>query len=125
MAEVKVCGRCKGEGYIKHYGHVVAGLCFKCYGVGTNDKVAIAQAQGRYTQEQTAKVKVTEEESKAVSLYLLADAYKTVNDPTASERRKKSARDYAKTVWEDCKKAGYTFTLEEIKAQAESNALPF
>lgn len=30
----KTCPRCKGEGVIKHFSHVLGGLCFKCKGGG-------------------------------------------------------------------------------------------
>lgn len=28
------CGRCHGTGWIKRYAHVLAGVCFRCWGAG-------------------------------------------------------------------------------------------
>lgn len=32
----KVCGRCNGNGVIEHYRHICQGICFRCWGLGTD-----------------------------------------------------------------------------------------
>lgn len=121
------CSKCKGEGIIKTYGHVVGGLCFKCYGVGTNDTEAIKEAKAMYQNKEADKVTVTAEEEKAGNLYQLAHYYKKLNDPKISDKRKVDYRKWANDTWKQCKANGYKFTLEEIKDMAVrlDHSLPF
>lgn len=36
--EEKVCGRCAGKGVLNCYSHVLRGICFRCWGLGTDPK---------------------------------------------------------------------------------------
>jgi hypothetical protein len=47
MDEKKVCGKCKGKGYLKNYAHVDGGRCYGCEGRGwtTSEKQASKRAE--------------------------------------------------------------------------------
>ena len=55
-----VCTRCRGEGILEHYSHVVGGICFRCWGSGVDPKTAkqlevwLAKAREEYRVRKAA-----------------------------------------------------------------------
>lgn len=115
------CPRCKGEGYIKHYGHVEAGLCFKCFGCGSTDKESIElcriQHSGQYLKFKEKVAKEWKDELKeevAWSYYstmMKPSKFKRVNE----QRKADGQKAYSMLV----KEFAIKMTLEEIKELAK------
>jgi hypothetical protein len=120
---VENCQRCKGTGYIQHYGHVEAGLCFKCFGVGTNDKEAIALAKEQAQERNKLHAQVLHKRTVEDIKWDIANSYNLINHPVTSigklESIKNSRREVAERLWKELKGLGGFMTLEEIKEKAE------
>lgn len=119
------CNKCKGSGVVEKYNHVADGICFKCHGSGSNNKVEIQAAKNyqiNLTQaafgvlkiKPKTKAEIIEDIKISIARYYMDIIYPKTSIgklKNIREQRKQDARKYYNELLE----LGYKMTRQEME----------